>query len=111
MSRLRPVQCTEVVLRDGHQSLIATRLRTRDMLPICPQLDRVGYWSLEVWGGATFDDCMRYLQADTWERLRLLRQAQPNSRLTKLLQRCITLGHRPPHTAGYNSCCDQAASN
>ena len=63
------VHITDVVLRDAHQSLLATRMRTADMLPVCEQLDRVGYWSLEVWGGATFDACLRFLQEDPWERL------------------------------------------
>lgn len=111
MSRLRPVQCTEVVLRDGHQSLIATRLRTRDMLPICPQLDRVGYWSLEVWGGATFDACLRYLQEDPWERLRLLRQALPNTRLQMLLRGRNLLGYRPHGREVVDAFVERAAAN
>ncbi|EQD47008.1 pyruvate carboxylase subunit B, partial [mine drainage metagenome] len=64
------VGITETVLRDGHQSLIATRMRTRDMLPAAERLDAVGYRSLEVWGGATFDVCLRFLREDPWERLR-----------------------------------------
>ena len=75
------VHITETVLRDGHQSLIATRMRTEDMLPACKKLDDAGYWSLEVWGGATFDACVRFLKEDPWERLRSLRQALPNTRL------------------------------
>ena len=75
------LQITDVVLRDGHQSLLATRMRTEDMLPIAHKLDAVGYWSLEVWGGATFDTCLRFLKEDPWERLRALRVAMPNSRL------------------------------
>ena len=71
MSRL--VEVTELALRDGHQSLLATRMRTEDMLPIAQKLDVVGYWSLEVWGGATFDTCLRFLKEDPWERLRALR--------------------------------------
>src|SRR5207249_8884972 len=59
---------TDVVLRDGHQSLLATRMRTEDMLPIAQKLDSVGYWSLEVWGGATFDTCLRFLKEDPWDR-------------------------------------------
>lgn len=88
------VHLTEVVLRDGHQSLIATRLRTEDMLPVCDKLDRVGYWSLEVWGGATFDACLRYLKEDPWERLHRLREALPNSRLQMLLRGQNLLGYR-----------------
>jgi pyruvate carboxylase subunit B len=89
-----PVQITEVALRDGHQSLIATRLRTEDMLPICGKLDQVGFWSLEVWGGATFDACVRFLKEDPWERLRLLREALPNTRLQMLLRGQNLLGYR-----------------
>ena len=85
---------TEVVLRDAHQSLIATRMRTEDMLPICPKLDAVGYWSLECWGGATFDACLRFLKEDPWVRLRTLREALPNTRLQMLLRGQNLLGYR-----------------
>lgn len=88
------VNITELVLRDGHQSLLATRMRTADMLPICERLDRAGYWSLEVWGGATFDACLRFLKEDPWERLRALRAALPNSRLQMLLRGQNLLGYR-----------------
>ncbi len=88
------VHITDVILRDAHQSLIATRMRTEDMLPICEQLDRIGYWSLEVWGGATFDSCLRYLKEDPWERLRKLREALPNTRLQMLLRGQNLLGYR-----------------
>ena len=71
------VYITETVLRDAHQSLLATRMRTEDMLPIAEKLDSVGYWSLETWGGATFDACLRYLKESPWERLRRLRAAMP----------------------------------
>lgn len=94
MSKAKPIQITDVVLRDGHQSLIATRMRTEDMLPICPQLDAIGFWSLEVWGGATFDACVRFLKEDPWERLRKLRQALPNTRLQMLLRGQNLLGYR-----------------
>lgn len=94
MNANKPIQITDVVLRDGHQSLIATRLRTEDMLPICAKLDQVGYWSLEVWGGATFDACVRFLKEDPWERLRQLRQALPNTRLQMLLRGQNLLGYR-----------------
>jgi pyruvate carboxylase subunit B len=90
----KPIQITDVVLRDGHQSLIATRMRTEDMLPICAQLDAIGYWSLEVWGGATFDACVRFLKEDPWERLRKLRAALPNTRLQMLLRGQNLLGYR-----------------
>ncbi|MCG8116103.1 MAG: sodium-extruding oxaloacetate decarboxylase subunit alpha [Candidatus Thiodiazotropha endolucinida] len=88
------VQVTDVILRDAHQSLIATRMRTEDMLLICEKLDGVGYWSLECWGGATFDACLRFLKEDPWERLRKLRQALPNTRLQMLLRGQNLLGYR-----------------
>lgn len=88
------VHITDTVLRDGHQSLIATRMRTEDMLPICVELDAVGFWSLEAWGGATFDACLRFLQEDPWERLRQLRAALPNTRLQMLLRGQNLLGYR-----------------
>ncbi|MEE8342187.1 MAG: sodium-extruding oxaloacetate decarboxylase subunit alpha [Gammaproteobacteria bacterium] len=88
------VHITEVVLRDAHQSLIATRLRTEDMLPACARLDQIGYWSLEMWGGATFDACLRFLKEDPWERLRKLREALPNTRLQMLLRGQNLLGYR-----------------
>nr|WP_067286183.1 sodium-extruding oxaloacetate decarboxylase subunit alpha [Marinobacterium profundum] len=88
------VNVTDVILRDAHQSLIATRMRTEDMLPICDKLDQVGYWSLEVWGGATFDACVRFLKEDPWERLRQLKAALPNTRLQMLLRGQNLLGYR-----------------
>ncbi len=88
------IHITELVLRDGHQSLIATRMRTADMLPICPQLDAAGFWSLEAWGGATFDACVRFLKEDPWERLRKLRKALPNSQINMLLRGQNLLGYR-----------------
>ncbi len=88
------VYITDTVLRDGHQSLIATRMRTEDMLPICKKLDQVGFWSLECWGGATFDACLRFLKEDPWERLRLLREELPNTRLQMLLRGQNLLGYR-----------------
>ncbi|MEH6799170.1 MAG: sodium-extruding oxaloacetate decarboxylase subunit alpha [Halopseudomonas sabulinigri] len=94
MSTTRKITVTDTVLRDAHQSLLATRLRTEDMLPICGKLDQVGYWSLEVWGGATFDACVRFLKEDPWERLRQLRAALPNTRLQMLLRGQNLLGYR-----------------
>ncbi|MEL0621554.1 sodium-extruding oxaloacetate decarboxylase subunit alpha [Marinomonas arenicola] len=88
------VEITDVTLRDAHQSLIATRMRTEDMLPICEKLDKVGFWSLEVWGGATFDACVRFLKEDPWERLRQLKEALPNTRLQMLLRGQNLLGYR-----------------
>ncbi len=88
------VHITELVLRDAHQSLIATRLRTEDMLPICSKLDKLGYWSIEAWGGATFDACVRFLQEDPWERLRKLKMALPNTPIQMLLRGQNLLGYR-----------------
>ena len=88
------IKITDTILRDAHQSLIATRMRTEDMLPICERLDRVGFWSLEMWGGATFDACVRFLKEDPWERLRLLREALPNTQLQMLLRGQNLLGYR-----------------
>ncbi len=88
------VLITDVILRDAHQSLIATRMRTEDMLPACPDLDGIGYWSLEAWGGATFDACLRFLKEDPWERLRVLKAALPNTRLQMLLRGQNLLGYR-----------------
>ena len=88
------IHITELVLRDGHQSLIATRMRTEDMLPICAKLDAIGFWSLEAWGGATFDACVRFLKEDPWERLAKLRKALPNSQINMLLRGQNLLGYR-----------------
>ena len=85
---------TDTILRDAHQSQAATRMPLSDMLPICEVLDKIGYWSLECWGGATFDACMRYLNEDPWERLRQLRKALPNTRLQMLLRGQNLLGYR-----------------
>jgi len=90
----KKIHVTDTILRDAHQSLLATRMRTEDMLPICEKLDKVGYWSLEVWGGATFDACVRFLKEDPWERLRKLRAALPNTRLQMLLRGQNLLGYR-----------------
>ncbi|KAF3981665.1 MAG: sodium-extruding oxaloacetate decarboxylase subunit alpha [Methylococcales symbiont of Hymedesmia sp. n. MRB-2018] len=90
----QPLGITEVVLRDAHQSILATRLRIEDMLPICQQLDQIGYWSIESWGGATFDACIRYLGEDPWERLRLLKAAMPNTPQQMLFRGQNILGYR-----------------
>ena len=89
----KKITVTDTVLRDAHQSLLATRMRTEDMLPICDKLDRVGYWSLEVWGGATFDACVRFLKEDPWERLQRLRQAVPNILFQMLLRSSNAVGY------------------
>ncbi|WP_312254982.1 sodium-extruding oxaloacetate decarboxylase subunit alpha [Stutzerimonas nitrititolerans] len=91
---IKKITVTDTILRDAHQSLIATRMRLEDMLPICDKLDRVGYWSLEVWGGATFDACVRFLKEDPWERLRQLKAVLPNTRLQMLLRGQNLLGYR-----------------
>lgn len=88
------IHITELVLRDGHQSLIATRMRLDDMLPILPRLDSAGFWSIEAWGGATFDSCVRFLREDPWERLKTLRKHLPNSRIQMLLRGQNLLGYR-----------------
>jgi pyruvate carboxylase subunit B len=90
----KPILITDVALRDGHQSLLATRMRTEDMLPIAQKLDAVGFWSLEVWGGATFDTCLRFLKEDPWERLRALRAAMPHTKLQMLLRGQNLVGYR-----------------
>ena len=85
---------TETILRDAHQSLAATRMRTDEMLPAASLLDSIGYWSLEVWGGATFDTCLRFLNEDPWERLRTLKKAMPNTKLQMLLRGQNLLGYK-----------------
>jgi oxaloacetate decarboxylase alpha subunit len=90
----KPLGITEVVLRDGHQSLLATRLRLEDMLPIAPVLDEIGYWSIESWGGATFDSCIRYLGEDPWERIRALKKAMPKTKQQMLFRGQNILGYR-----------------
>ncbi|MHA1653193.1 MAG: pyruvate carboxylase subunit B, partial [Candidatus Thorarchaeota archaeon] len=91
MTRLR---ITDTVLRDAHQSLLATRMRTEDMLPVCDKLDKVGYHSLEMFGGATFDTMMRFLDEDPWERLEALREALPHTKLQMLLRGQNCVGYR-----------------
>ena len=94
MSNQNPVGITELVLRDAHQSLFATRMRIDDMLPIAAKLDQVGFWSLETWGGATFDACIRFLGEDPWERLRRLKAAMPNTPQQMLFRGQNILGYR-----------------
>ncbi|RME84217.1 MAG: oxaloacetate decarboxylase subunit alpha [Zetaproteobacteria bacterium] len=107
----RKVRITELVLRDGHQSLIATRMRTEDMLPICEKLDQVGFWSIEAWGGATFDACLRYLKEDPWERLRKLKAALPNTPIQMLLRGQNLLGYRHYPDDVVRKFVDMAAAN
>ena len=94
MSDKKPLGITELALRDSHQSLLATRMRIDDMLPIAEKLDRVGFWSIESWGGATFDSCIRYLGEDPWERIRLLKAAMPNTPQQMLFRGQNILGYR-----------------
>ncbi len=90
----KPLLITDLVLRDASQSLLATRVRIEDMLPIAAKLDQVGFWSLETWGGATFDSCIRFLGEDPWERLRQLKAAMPNTPMQMLLRGQNALGYR-----------------
>ena len=89
-----PLRITDTILRDAHQSQAATRMRIEDMLPACEKLDNMGYWSLECWGGATFDVCMRFLNEDPWERLRTLKKAMPKTPLQMLLRGQNLLGYK-----------------
>lgn len=90
----KPLLLTDTILRDAHQSQAATRMCLEDMLPACEILDSIGYWSIECWGGATFDSCMRFLHEDPWERLRTLRKALPHTKLQMLLRGQNLLGYR-----------------
>ena len=90
----KPLKITDTILRDAHQSQAATRMRIEDMLPACEVLDSIGYYSLECWGGATFDVCMRFLKEDPWERLRTLRKHLPNTKLQMLFRGQNILGYK-----------------
>jgi len=94
IEKMGKIAITDLTLRDAHQSLLATRMLTSDMLPVAPRMDAAGFWSLEVWGGATFDSCIRFLNEDPWERLRALRAAIPSTRLQMLLRGQNLLGYR-----------------
>ena len=94
MANNNPLKITDTILRDAHQSQAATRMRIEDMLPACELLDNMGYWSLECWGGATFDSCMRFLNEDPWERLRKLKKAMPKTKLQMLLRGQNILGYK-----------------
>ncbi len=91
---MAPVGIMDTILRDAHQSLLATRMRIEDMAPVLHALDQVGYWSVEMWGGATFDSCIRYLGENPWERLRIIRREMPNTRLQMLLRGQNLVGYR-----------------
>lgn len=111
MSDKSPLGITDVVLRDAHQSLFATRLRIEDMLPIADKLDKVGFWSVETWGGATFDACIRYLGEDPWERIRTLKKAMPNTPQQMLLRGQNLLGYRHYADDVVNKFVERAAVN
>lgn len=107
----KPLGITELVLRDAHQSLFATRLRIDDMLPITDKLDKVGYWSMESWGGATFDACIRFLGEDPWDRIRELKKAMPNTPQQMLLRGQNLLGYRHYADDVVNKFVERAATN
>ena len=109
MARL--VEVTELTLRDAHQSLLATRMALEDMVPVCEELDNAGYWSIECWGGATFDACIRFLNEDPWERLRTFRKLMPKSRLQMLLRGQNLLGYRHYEDGVVERFVDKAAEN
>ena len=94
---MKKVQITETVLRDANQSLMATRLPYADFEEILPEMDKAGYYSVECWGGATFDSCLRYLGEDPWERLRNIRRLMPNTKLQMLLRGQNLLGYKHYH--------------
>ncbi len=108
---LRNVEVTELVLRDAPQSLMATRMAMEDMVPACADLDNAGYWSLECWGGATFDACIRFLNEDPWERLRTFRKLLPKSRLQMLLRGQNLLGYRHYEDSVVERFVEKAAAN
>ncbi len=107
----KPLGITDVVLRDAHQSLFATRMRIDDMLPIAEKLDKIGYWSLESWGGATFDSCIRFIGEDPWDRIRELKAAMPNTRQQMLLRGQNLLGYRHYADDVVNKFVERAAIN
>ena len=90
----KKILITETVLRDAHQSLLATRMPLSDMVPILDKMDKIGFYSLECWGGATFDSCLRFLNEDPWERLRTIRKMCPNTKLQMLFRGQNMLGYR-----------------
>lgn len=107
----RTVEVTELVLRDAHQSLLATRMTLEDMIPACEDIDKAGYWSVECWGGATYDSCIRFLNEDPWERLRTFRKLLPNSRLQMLLRGQNLLGYRHYEDTVVDRFVDKSAEN
>jgi methylmalonyl-CoA carboxyltransferase 5S subunit len=105
------IDVTELILRDAHQSLMATRMAMEDMVPACEDIDKAGYWSVECWGGATFDSCIRFLNEDPWERLRTFRKLLPNSRLQMLLRGQNLLGYRHYEDGVVDRFVEKAAKN
>ena len=111
MGKIKKVGITEVVLRDGIQSLLATRVALRDLVPIIPALDKVGYWSMETWGGATYDACIRYLDEDPWERLRVFSKLMPNTPQQMLIRGQNLVGYRPYSNKVVSEFLDKSAEN
>jgi len=107
----RTIAVTELILRDAHQSLLATRMALEDMVPACQDIDKAGFWSVECWGGATFDACIRFLNEDPWERLRTFRKLMPNSRLQMLLRGQNLLGYRHYEDGVVDRFVERAADN
>ncbi len=107
----RLIEVTDVILRDAHQSLMATRMAMEDMVPVCEDLDNAGYWSLECWGGATFDSCIRFLNEDPWERLRTFKQLLPKTRTQMLLRGQNLLGYRHYEDGVVERFVEKAAKN
>jgi methylmalonyl-CoA carboxyltransferase 5S subunit len=107
----RIIEITELALRDAHQSLLATRMSLDDMIPACEDIDNAGYWSVECWGGATFDSCIRFLNEDPWERLRTFRKLMPKSRLQMLLRGQNLLGYRHYEDGVVERFVEKAAAN
>ncbi len=105
------IDITELILRDGHQSLMATRMAMEDMIPACEDIDKAGFWSVECWGGATFDSCIRFLNEDPWERLRTFRKLMPNTRLQMLLRGQNLLGYRHYEDTVVDRFVEKAAEN
>src|SRR3974390_2575961 len=107
----RKIEVTELILRDAHQSLLATRMAMEDMVPACEDIDKAGFWSVECWGGATFDACIRFLNEDPWERLRTFRKLMPSSRLQMLLRGQNLLGYRHYEDTVVDRFVDKSAAN
>jgi methylmalonyl-CoA carboxyltransferase 5S subunit len=107
----RTVEVTELALRDGHQSLLATRMALEDMVPVCEDIDQAGYWSVECWGGATYDACIRFLNEDPWVRLRTFRKLMPNTKLQMLLRGQNLLGYRHYEDTVVDRFVDKSAEN